>query len=70
MQNRSGAKEGSMTRDEDVEIRDKLRQIDNDSSIDVSAWEADFLESILHKQTGPLSEKQRIAANKMIDKYL
>lgn len=70
MTHRPGAKEGDMTRDEDAEIREKLREIDDDEGIDVSAWEADFLESLLHKQTGPLSEKQRTAAQKMIDKYL
>lgn len=59
-----------MTRDEDEEIRAKLREIDEDDDIDVSAWEAEFLESILHKHRGTLSEKQRLSARKIIEKYL
>lgn len=65
------AKEGSgMTRDEDEELRHELKKVDEDSSIDVTRWEADFLESVLHQQVGALSEKQRDAAKKIIRKYL
>lgn len=52
----------------DKEIRDVLTHLDN-SDREVSSWEANFLESVLHKWDGPLSEGQRTSAERMIERY-
>lgn len=54
----------------DQEIREKLRQIDSLTDIDVTTFEADFLESVLFKYDGPLSRRQRDVGTQMIQKYL
>lgn len=53
---------------EDAEIREALVAIDDNESIDVTDWEAKFIDSVAFK-TFPLSEKQREVANKIIAKY-
>lgn len=53
----------------DDEIREALKEIDEDPDVDVKTWEADFLENVLFKYRGPLSAKQREAAEKIIEKY-
>lgn len=39
-------------------------------NFDVSSWEADFLENILHHHYGFLTHEQLKSANQIIDKYL
>jgi late competence protein required for DNA uptake (superfamily II DNA/RNA helicase) len=51
-------------------LRQELQRIDDDEDLQVSRWEADFLESILFKWRGPLSSKQRKSAQEMIERYL
>lgn len=53
----------------DQEIRRRLKLIDDDDAVDVTRWEADFIESVVYKYNGPLSDKQRDAAEKIIEKY-
>lgn len=55
----------------DEELVDGLRRIDEDEDIEVTDWEADFLDSV-KKMPKPrvLSPKQRAVAEKMIDRYL
>ncbi|MCJ2530715.1 MAG: hypothetical protein LN413_00135 [Candidatus Thermoplasmatota archaeon] len=53
----------------DDEIRDLLEEIDADEDLDVTTWEADFLENVLHKQGGPLSPRQRESALQMVERY-
>ena len=55
----------------DEEIVADLRRIDEDDDIDVTDWEADFLDSV-KKMAKPrvLSPKQRAAAEKMVETYL
>lgn len=58
--------------DRQKRIRESLNQIDNDDDIDVTTWEAGFLESVIRgDQTGKyLSERQILVAESMIEKYL
>lgn len=51
------------------ELRERLTEIDK-SDVEVSDWEADFLENVLYEYKGPLSPKQRAVAERMIEKYL
>lgn len=54
----------------DQELRQALKELDQDPDVDVSEWEVDFLESILSQRTErSLSEKQRAVAERMIDQY-
>jgi hypothetical protein len=53
----------------DTEIREELRLIDVNEDVTVDSWEADFIESIVYKYKGLLSEKQRRKAMKIIWKY-
>jgi len=53
----------------DQEIREALKRIDEDDSIDVTSWEAGFIETVVYKFRGALSPKQRDAAEKIIEKY-
>lgn len=54
----------------DDEIIAGLKSIDEDEDVDVTDWEADFLDRI-KKMPKPrrLTEKQRDAAIRMIEKY-
>lgn len=54
----------------DAELRKCLKQIDEDDAIDVTSWEADFIEHVVYKYGGALSDKQRASASKIIDRYL
>jgi hypothetical protein len=54
----------------DEDIRDDLKCIDEDEDITVGSWEADFIESVLYRYKGRLSEKQRQKAKEIIEKYL
>jgi len=59
----------SSSRKSDRDIREQLTEIDN-GEFEVSSYEANFLESVLYKYTGPLSERQRAVALEMIERYL
>lgn len=54
----------------DDEIIAGLKSIDEDDDVEVTDWEADFLDSV-KKMPKPrrLSEKQRAVAIRMIEKY-
>lgn len=53
----------------DQELRAALKRIDEDEAVDVTKWEANFIESVVYTYAGPLSPKQRDVAEKIIDKY-
>lgn len=50
-------------------IVEALKEIDDDESVDVTEWEADFIENVVFKWDGPLSKSQVITAENIIDKY-
>jgi len=52
----------------DREIRERLVDLD-DSDSNVSSFEAGFIESVVFKYKGPLSEKQRALALQILEKY-
>ena len=51
----------------DEELIAELREIDNDLSIEVSDWEARFLDTVLEQTT--LTAKQREKAIEIINEY-
>lgn len=53
----------------DEEIREGLKEIDENEDIDVDSWEAEFIENVVYKYQGPLSEKQRAKAEEIIERY-
>lgn len=53
----------------DEQIKDLLIEIDNEESIDVTKWEAEFINDVAFSDYR-LSVKQRDAALRIIDKYL
>lgn len=48
----------------DDELRDALREID-EGDADVSEWEAEFIESVVYRYDGPLSERQKAVAERI-----
>ena len=59
-----------MSEQTDEELREQLTEIDNDDDIDVTAWEANFIDQVVYKQKTPLSSKQREIARRIIEEYL
>lgn len=53
----------------DEEIRERLMEVDQDDDIEVTSWEADFLQNILGEWEGHLTPRQRESAEKILDKY-
>lgn len=53
----------------DAELRERLQAIDEDEDVDVSQWEGEFLDSVVYKYHGPLSERQRECALQILEKY-
>lgn len=53
----------------DTEIREQLKAIDEDDDVDVTSWEADFIDSIVYQYKGWLTAPQRTTAIKIIEKY-
>lgn len=53
----------------DREIREALREVDEDPDVDVGSWAADFIENVLYKYHGALSQKQREKALEIIEKH-
>lgn len=54
---------------DDDTIRKELAAIDNDETVEVDSWEADFIENILFKWTGSLTANQARTAINIIEKY-
>ena len=51
-------------------LRLALKEIDENDEIDVTSWEAGFIESVLYgSYKGPLSEKQRSTILSMCEQY-
>jgi hypothetical protein len=57
-----------MSDQESDNLRLALTELD-DSDREVTGWEASFLESVIYKQSGELSSKQKASAIKMLEKY-
>lgn len=53
---------------ESQECINLLREIDAYENVTVTAWEAEFLDTVF-KQTFPLTPKQIVIADKIIDTY-
>ncbi len=53
----------------DAELREELKFIDTNEDVTVDSFEASFIENVVYQYDGPLSEKQRKTAEKIIDKY-
>ena len=53
----------------DDEIRSALSELDEEEDIDVTEWEADFIENVCFKYAGSLSMKQRATAEIILEKY-
>lgn len=53
----------------DQELREALHEIDESDDINVTSWEAEFIESVAF-QSFNLSLKQRATIEKMIERYL
>lgn len=53
----------------DKEIRDVLLAIDVSEEVDVTTWEAEFLDSAVYNWKGEWSVKQRAIAAKIAEKY-
>ena len=54
----------------DEELRAELILIDTSEDVTVDSWEADFIERVVYKYKGPLSEPQRKKAEQIIEKYV
>ncbi|MFO0940115.1 MAG: hypothetical protein U0930_05045 [Pirellulales bacterium] len=52
----------------DQEIRDRLVELDN-SDKTVDSWTATFIDSIVFRFKGPLSEKQRSKALEILERF-
>jgi hypothetical protein len=57
----------------DVELVEKLEEVDNDSSISVTSWEAEFIQSMfdIFSESGKrkLTERQRAVIITILGKY-
>jgi len=57
-----------MTSFDDETIRKELKAIDEDETVEVDSWEADFIESIF-KWEGSLTARQAQVALDIIERY-
>ena len=53
--------------DTDIEVIDRLAELDGSDDVTVDDWEMNFLDNVLFQKT--LSGPQRESALKMLDKY-
>jgi len=54
----------------DADIRDALEELDQEDDIDVSPWEAEFIDSVCFKNGHlPLTEAQRAKAVEILEQY-
>lgn len=54
----------------DDEIRDALKELDQSDEMEVDSWEAEFIEHVVYKYKGPLSDRQKKKAEDIIEKYM
>lgn len=54
----------------DSDLIDELKRIDADEDLEVTDFEADFLDTIIRSHQEYLSPKQRAVAKRMVDEYL
>jgi len=49
----------------------RLADVDEDDMVTVTAWEAEFIESVLHKRPAhvPLTSRQEDVIRRILDKY-
>lgn len=52
----------------DMEIRDRLVALDN-SDKTVDSWTASFIDSVVFRYKGPLSEKQRAKSLEILERF-
>jgi hypothetical protein len=57
-----------MTYDDET-IKKELKAIDEDDTVTVESWEANFIESIVYKQTYSLTARQTSTALDIIERY-
>lgn len=54
----------------DEEVRDELREIDEDDDVTVTGWEAEFIESVVYKNGKiPLTQTQYDKCVEIIERY-
>jgi len=53
----------------DEELKERLQRIDENDEIEVSDWEAKFIENVVFEWDGKLTGKQRVAAKAIVKKY-
>lgn len=53
----------------DADIIEELREIDMNEDIELNSWEADFMENMLYKWEGPLTQQQRTKAEEITGRY-
>lgn len=53
----------------DNDLRDMLKELDKDEDIEVSSWEASFIEDIAYKTLGDLTDRQREKIIQILAKY-
>ncbi len=56
------------TQSTDRDIRDRLVDLDN-SDKNVDTWTANYIDNIVFRYKGPLSEKQRAKAIEILEKF-
>jgi hypothetical protein len=52
----------------DDDLRAMLEELD-EADVDVTSWEAKFIENVCYNYRGPLSDRQREVAEEMLEKY-
>jgi hypothetical protein len=53
----------------DDEILDALRELDEDEDVTVTSWEAEFIESVVFKGNGRLTQRQGEKALEILSRY-
>ena len=54
---------------DDNVLRERLIEVDNDEDLNISQWEAEFIESVCFQYDGKLSDKQRTMAKRIAERY-
>jgi hypothetical protein len=50
-------------------LRHRLKKLDESETVDVTQWEADFIESVVYRYDGPMSQRQQESALRIVEKY-
>jgi len=58
-----------MIDENDLKLKEDLGDLPDDGSHDLTDWEIDFIEHVTQEWIGGLTERQREAAERIIDKY-